>query len=77
VGIFALLVSLAIVGLVIVGFITYWLVMITLFVIAAVFIFWAVIFGLLFGDPYVGSLCSVFATGVTFWLFNSRVDKSD
>jgi hypothetical protein len=76
-GIFALLVGLAIVGLVILGFIAYWLVMITLFVIAAVFIFWAVIFGLIFGDPYVGSLCSVFATGVTFWLFNSRGDKSD
>lgn len=74
-GIIALLVGLAIVGLIIAGFIAYWIVMISLFIAGAVFVFWAVIFALLFGDPYVGALCSIFATGITFWLFNMSGDK--
>lgn len=71
----ALLIGLAIIGLIIAGFIAYWLVMITLFIIGAIFVFWAVLFALLFGDPYVGGLCSVFATGITFWLIGFREDK--
>lgn len=73
--ILALLLGLAVIGLVIAGFIAYWIVMIMLFVLAAVFIFWALLFGYVIGDPYAGSLCSLFATGITFWLFSLREGK--
>lgn len=73
--IIGLLVSLAIVGLVIAGFIAYWIVMIMFFILVAIFLFWATVFALIFGDPYVGSLCSVFATGITLWLFSLRGEK--
>jgi len=59
------------------GFIAYWVVMITLFMIGIVFVFWAVVFAMLFGgDPYAGALCSVFATGITFWLFSLHSEKN-
>lgn len=75
--IIGLLVSLAIVGLVIAGFITYWIVMIMFFILVAIFLFWAAVFALIFGDPYVGSLCAVFATGITLWLFSLREGKNE
>lgn len=73
-GILALLIGLGIGVLAIVVFITYWVVMAMLLILGIVFVFWAVLFTILFGDPYVGSLCSVVATGMTFWLYSIRGD---
>lgn len=74
-GMFALLIGIAIVGLAIFGFIAYWVVMATLLILGMVFVFWAVLFAFAFGDPYLGSLCSVVATGITFWLYSIRGDS--
>lgn len=65
-----------IIGIVaIMALIAYWFIMITLIAIGFVLAFWAVIFATIFGDPYVGGVCSVFATGLTFWLYNKYDDK--
>lgn len=69
--IIALLVGIAIIA----GILTYWIIMATLFVIGIIFAFWAVLFAMVFGDPYVGGLCSVFATGFTIWLYGIYSDK--
>lgn len=63
--IIALLVGIAIIA----GIIAYWIVMATLIVIGLVLAFWAVVFAIIFGDPYVGGLCSVVATGLTIMLY--------
>lgn len=73
--ILALLLGLAVIGLVIAGFIVYWMVMIMFFILVAIFLFWAMVFALIFGDPYVGALCAVFATGLSFWLFSLRGER--
>lgn len=69
----AFLIGLAIV---IAGFIAYWIVMITLFVVVAVFLFWLGIFAKAFGDLYVGGLCSVFARGLRFDCLGCVVKKT-
>lgn len=74
-GIIALLIGLGIVVLVIVGFIAYWLIMLTLIALGVLFVFWAVVFAYVFKDPYIGSLCSVFATLLTLWAFGLFSDK--
>lgn len=51
--------------------------MIMFFILVAIFLFWAAVFALIFGDPYVGSLCAVFATGITLWLFSLREGKNE
>ena len=75
-GFIALLTGLAVVGLVILGFIAYWVVMAMLIALSVVFIFWAVVFAFIFKDPYIGSLCSIFATGLTFWALGTFNDKN-
>jgi hypothetical protein len=70
-----IVIGLAVLCLVVAGLLAYWLVMITLFVIGLVFLFWAVLFMVVFGDPYVGALCSVFATAISMWLFSLRAEK--
>ena len=69
--IIALLVGIAIIA----GILAYWVLMATLFVIGIVFAFWAVLFAMIFGDPYVGGVCSVFATGFTIWLYSLNSEK--
>jgi hypothetical protein len=59
----------------ILALIAYWAVMLMLFIIWVVFLFWAAIFTYIFGDPYSGSLCSVFATAITFWLYGMHSDN--
>lgn len=55
---------------------SYWIVMITLFVVVAVFLFWLGIFVKAFGDLYVGGLCSVFARGLRFDCLGCVVKKT-
>jgi hypothetical protein len=68
--IIALLVGLAVIA----GIVAYWIVMATIIVIGLVLVSWAVLFAMIFGDPYVGGICSVFATGLTFWFYNKYSD---
>lgn len=74
-GFIALLIGLAVVGLIILGFIAYWVVMAMLIALGVVFVFWAVVFAFIFKDPYVTALCSVFATGLTFWALGTYCDR--
>lgn len=53
----------------------YWVVMAMLIALGVVFVFWAVLFSFIFKDPYVGVLCSVFATGFTIWAIVTYSDK--
>lgn len=69
--IMALMVGIAIIA----GIVVYWIVMATLFVIGIVVVFWAFVFAYLSGDLYVGGLCSIFATGLTFWLYGFYSDR--
>jgi hypothetical protein len=69
--IIALLVGIAIIA----GIVAYWIVMATLIVIGLVLAFWAVVFAIIFGDPYVGGICSVVATGFTIWLYSLHAEK--
>ena len=69
--ILALLVGLAVIA----GIVAYWIVMATLIVIGIIFAIWAVIFAAIFGDPYVGGVCSVFATGLTIVLYGIYSDR--
>ena len=62
----ALLIGMAVIA----AFIAYWVVMATLIVIGMVFVFWAFVFAGVFGDPYVGSLCSIIATVITLLVYN-------
>ncbi|MGZ8258125.1 MAG: hypothetical protein ACXWTR_03005 [Methylotenera sp.] len=69
--IIALLVGIAIIA----GIIAYWIVMLMLIILGIVFAFWAFLFAYLSGDPYIGGVCSVFATGLTFWLYITYSDR--
>lgn len=71
----ALIISLLVGIAIIAGIIAYWVMMATLFVIGLVLAFWAVVFAMIFGDPYVGGVCSVFATGLTIMLYGIYSDK--
>jgi uncharacterized metal-binding protein len=70
-GLIALLVGIA----VIIGFLAYWLIMATLFVIGVIFIFWAFLIAMISGDPYVGGVGGVFATVLTLWLWSVYNEK--
>lgn len=74
-GFLAILVGLGVVVLVITGFIMYWLFMAMLIVLGVVFVFWAVVFAMIFGNPIIGGLCSVVATALTFWAVNAYGNK--
>lgn len=69
--IIALLLAIAVIA----GIVAYWIIMATLFVIGIVLVFWAFVFAYLTGDPYVGGVCSVVATGLTFLLYGEYGDK--
>ena len=71
--IIALLVGLAVIA----GIIAYWIIMATLIVIGIIFAFWAVLFAILFGDPYIAGMCSVVATGLTFWLYSRYSNRKE
>lgn len=62
----ALLIGMAVIA----AFIAYWVVMATLIVIGMVFVFWAFVFPGVFGDQYIGSLCSIIATVITLLVYN-------
>lgn len=75
-GFLALLIGLAIVGLVIMAFIAYWLVMIGLIILGIVFLFWFWLFVFLFNGQFIAVVpCAVIATGFTFWAFGAYSDK--
>jgi hypothetical protein len=71
----ALLIGLGIGFLVIAGFIAYWMIMLTLIILGAVFVFWAFVFSYFFNDPYIGGICSVFATGLSLWAYGAYSNK--
>ena len=70
-GIVALLIGIAVIA----GLILYGVVLVMLFILGIVFAFWAFLFAYLFGDPYLGGLCSIFATCLTFWFYNEYNNK--
>lgn len=71
-----LFIGFAIVGLVILGFIAYWVVMVMLIAIGAVFLFWFLLFVLMFNEQMIVVLpCAAIATGLTFWAIGAYSDK--
>lgn len=71
--IIALFVGIAIIA----GIVAYWVIMATLIVIGLVLAFWAVLFAIIFGDPYIAGMCSVVATGLTFWLYSRYSNRKE
>ena len=64
----ALILGLIVAVLLVAGFIAYWLIMISLFVLCAVFLFWYFVFISLFHDNIMLILpCTVIATGLCIW----------
>lgn len=51
-----------------VGFVIYLAAMLMMWVVLGVFFAFTVAIGLVVGDPYVGFVCAIPATGITFWL---------
>lgn len=68
-------ITLLIVIAVIIGFIVYWTIMATLFVLGIVLVFWVVLIAMVVGDPYVGGVGGVCATGLTLWLWSVHNEK--
>lgn len=62
---------------VVVEIVIYWIIMATLFLIGIVFVFWAILSAFIFGDPYVGGVCSILATGLTFWFYHYCKNKPE
>jgi hypothetical protein len=57
-----------IIGLIV--FIAYWAFMLMLFLLGVVFYFWVLVIAYLTGDPYVGWVGAIFATGLSFWVWD-------
>jgi len=51
-----------------VGLVMYLAAMVVIWVVLGVFFAFTLGIALLVGDPYVGFLCAIPATGITFWL---------
>jgi hypothetical protein len=45
--------------------------MLTFIGIGVLFVFWTFVFAVVFKDPYIGSICSVFATPLTLWVLSA------
>lgn len=71
------LIGLGIVVLVILGFMAYWLIMLSLIALGVLFIFLAVVFAYVSKDPYTGALCSLFASGLTIWIYIDRQKENN
>lgn len=52
-----------------VGFFIYLAAIVVMWILIAVFCVFTLAIGWAVGDPYVGALCAVPATGITLWLF--------
>lgn len=75
-AIVAILLGIAVAGLVIAGFVAYWLAMMVLIIIGGVFFIWLLLFLFMLNlQLIVAVLCAVIATGFTIWLFNAYSDK--
>lgn len=51
-----------------VGFVMYLTAMVVIWVLLGVFFAFTIVIALLVGDPYVGFVCAIPATGITLWL---------
>ena len=71
-----LLIVLAVGGLVIFGFLLYWMVMMILGGIFITFLFWLYLFSYYFMEPY-NVLFAVVATGLVIWAFAAYGERSD
>lgn len=63
--------------LALVGFVIYLAAMVMIWVLIGVFFTFAVVIGVVVGDPYVGFVCAIPATGVTIWLINRYADAEE
>lgn len=52
------------------GLVIYLAAMVMIWVVLGVFFAFTLVIALLVGDPYVGFLCAIPATGVSIWLVN-------
>lgn len=63
--------------LALVGLVIYLAAMVMIWVVLGVFFAFTFVIALLVGDPYVGFVCAIPATGITFWLIGRNSEKAD